>query len=129
MLAVSGILFGIAVPRLAGVLDGIEVEAAASRVITAHNRARMMAIIRSQPVVLRVDSSQLTIYPQKGGAALWSEPGPTASRVSVTGTPHQFTFSPEGLTLGLSNATLRLTRGASRRTIVISRLGRIRLAR
>jgi Tfp pilus assembly protein FimT len=38
------------------------------------------------------------------------------------------TFSPVGITTGLSNASFRLTRGAVSRTVVVSRLGRVRLA-
>jgi prepilin-type N-terminal cleavage/methylation domain-containing protein len=129
VLAVAGILVGIAVPRLAGTLDRIEVEAAAAHLVAAHQRARIMAISRNQVVVLSVDSTALTISPRAGGAALWSEIGPAASGVALAGPTRQFTFSPEGLTLGLSNATLQLSRGGSSRTVVISRLGRVRVRR
>jgi hypothetical protein len=47
--------------------------------------------------------------------------------VTFEGPPRQFTFSPEGFTLGLSNASVPLIRGRSRRTVVISRLGRVRV--
>jgi prepilin-type N-terminal cleavage/methylation domain-containing protein len=129
VLAVTGILLGLAIPSLARTLDGIEVDEAASHLMAAHQRARMMAIARGQVLVLSVDSEQVAIYPRGGPAPLWSEPGPAGSRVALEGTPRQFTFLPEGLTLGLSNATLQLSRGASHRTIVISRLGRVRLVR
>jgi prepilin-type N-terminal cleavage/methylation domain-containing protein len=129
VLAVASILFGIAVPRLAGALDRIEVETAAAHLIAAHQRARMMAIARNQVLVLSIDASALTISPRGGGAPLWSEIGPAGSRVVLTGPARQFTFSPEGITLGLSNATLQLARGASSRTVVISRLGRARVLR
>jgi hypothetical protein len=38
-------------------------------------------------------------------------------------------FSPDGLTLGVSNATLPLARGAAHRAVVVSRLGRVRIVR
>jgi prepilin-type N-terminal cleavage/methylation domain-containing protein len=129
VLAVTGLLFALAIPPLARTLDGIEVDAAATQLIAAHQRARMMSIARSEVLVLSIDSDQLGIYQRDGRALLWAEPGPAASRVTLAGAPNQFTFSPEGLTLGLSNATLQLSRGASRRTVVISRLGRVRLVR
>ena len=128
-LAVAGILVGIAVPRLAATLDQIEVQAAAAHLVAAHQRARIMAITRNQVVVLSIDSAALTISPRGGSAVLWSEIGPAASGVALAGPARQFTFSPEGLTLGLSNATLRLSRGGSTRTLVISRLGRVRIVR
>jgi prepilin-type N-terminal cleavage/methylation domain-containing protein len=127
VLAVVGILLAFAVPSLTRTVDGIEVTAAAARLIAAHQRARMMAIARNQALVLSVDSDQLAIHQRGSMTPLWSEPGPAASRVSIAGTPRRFTFVPEGLTLGLSNASLQLARGASHRTVVISRLGRIRL--
>jgi prepilin-type N-terminal cleavage/methylation domain-containing protein len=129
VIAVIGIVVGIALPQLSRAVDRIEVDAAAGRVIAAHRRARIMAITRSQVLVLSIDSSQLAISPRGGDTILWSEVGPVASHVALVGPSRRFTFSPEGLTLGLSNATLQLVRGASTRTVVVSRLGRIRVTR
>lgn len=129
VVAVAGLLAGITVPLVGRTIDRIEVETAAAHLIAAHHRARIMAISRGQAVILSVDSSALTIAPRNGGAALWSEIGPAASGVALPGPTRQFTFSPEGITLGVSNATLRLARGASSRTVVISRLGRARMVR
>lgn len=128
-LAVTGILVGIAVPRLSVILDGIEVQSAAARLVAAHQRARMMAVTRGRVLVLSVRADSVTISTRGGVAPLWSEPGPAAARVALEGTSRQFTFSPEGLTLGLSNATLRLSRGSALRAVVISRLGRARITR
>jgi Tfp pilus assembly protein FimT len=127
IVAVIGILVGIAIPQLTGAVDRIEVDAAARRLIAAHRRARIMAITRSQVLVLSIDSSQLAIRPRDRDTVLWSEIGPVASHITLSGPSRRFTFSPEGLSLGLSNASLQLTRGASTRTVVVSRLGRIRL--
>jgi Tfp pilus assembly protein FimT len=127
VVAVAGLLFGIALPRLSGALDRIEVESEANHLVAAHRRARIMAITRSQVLVLTIDSANLDIRPRGQASPLWAENGPAAARVTLEGPARQFTFSPVGFTLGLSNATLRLSRGSARRTIVISRLGRVRL--
>jgi type IV fimbrial biogenesis protein FimT len=129
VVAVAGLLLGIALPQLSGALDRIEVIAAANHLAAAHQRARMMAITRSQVLVLSVDPARLAIYPRGQSTLLWTEEGPAASSVVLAGPARQFTFSPEGLTLGLSNATLRLARGSASRTVVVSRLGRVRIAR
>jgi len=129
VLAVTGILAGIALPRLSVIVDGIEVQGAAARLRAAHQRARMMAVTGGRVLVLSVEADSLTITPRGSVATLWSESGPARSRVALEGAPRRFTFSPEGLTLGLSNATLRLHRGASTRAVVISRLGRVRITR
>ena len=129
VVAVAGLLFGIALPRLSGALDHIEVQSEANHLAAAHRRARIMAITRSQVLVLTIDSANLDIRPRGQASPLWAEYGPAAARVVLDGPARQFTFSPQGLTLGFSNATLRLSRGSASRTIVISRLGRVRLVR
>lgn len=129
VLAVAGILLGIAVTGLIRIMDGIHVDAAATHLVAAHQRARMMAVTRGRVLTLSVDPARLSIAPSDGTPALWSESGPAESHVTLTGPSRRFTFSPEGIALGLSNATLRLDRGASSRTIVISRLGRVRVVR
>lgn len=128
-LAVAGILLAIVVPLVSGATDRLQVEAATAQVVTAHQRARMLAISRGQVLTLSVDSAGLSIAPRDGAAPLWLGPGPAAAGVGLSGPTRRFTFSPEGFTLGLSNASLLLTRGASARTVVISRLGRIRVLR
>jgi Tfp pilus assembly protein FimT len=129
LLAVMGILLGIGVTTLVQALDRIGVETAATRLVAAHQRARMMAVTRGKVLVLSVDSSHVTISPRDGPPPLWSESGPAAYGVTLTGPTRRFTFSPEGITLGLSNASLQLDRGSSTRTVVVSRLGRVRVLR
>jgi type IV fimbrial biogenesis protein FimT len=129
VLAVTGILVGLALPRFSVILDGIEVQSAAARLVAAHQRARMLAITRGRVLVLTVRPDSLTIGTAGGAAPLWSEIGPAAGNVALEGMTRRFTFSPEGLTLGLSNATLRLSRGSATRAVVVSRLGRVRITR
>jgi hypothetical protein len=80
-------------------------------------------------LVLSVDSSMLTIRRRDRLTPLWSEPGPASARVALAGPVRQFTFSPEGFSMGLSNATIRLSRGSATRTVILSRLGRARVTR
>ncbi|MEO8090243.1 MAG: GspH/FimT family pseudopilin [Gemmatimonadales bacterium] len=127
VLALGSVLLGVAIPRFSAVVDRIEVADAAGHIAAAHRRARLMAVTQSLVTVLSVDAPALTIRRKGLSPPLWSEAGPTAHRVSLVGPARQFTFSPEGFTLGLSNATLRLTRGSATRTVIISRLGRIRI--
>ena len=125
--ALIGILLGMAVPPLMSALDRIEVAAAASHIAAAHTRARLLAVTRSQVVVLTVDSLALTIRARGAPAPLWSEVGPAQAGVSLIGPGRAFTLSPEGFSLGLSNATLRVSRGKATRAVIVSRLGRVRI--
>jgi prepilin-type N-terminal cleavage/methylation domain-containing protein len=127
VLAVAGILFGVAVPALSLLLDSLAVHAAVSHIEAAHARARLLAITRGKVITLAIDSARIAISPRNDTLALWSEEGPSAQRVHLEGAQRQFTFSPEGFTLGVSNASLQLSRGATRQTLVISRLGRVRV--
>jgi len=127
VLAVAGILFGVAVPALSLLLDSLAVHAAISHIEAAHARARLLAITRGKVITLAIDSARIAISPRNDTLALWSEEGPSAQRVHLEGAQRQFTFSPEGFTLGVSNASLQLSRGATRQTLVISRLGRVRV--
>jgi type II secretion system protein H len=129
VIALAGILTALALPLLSGAMDRIEVEGALNRLIAAHQRARIMAITRGQVVLLSIDSTRLIISSQGGTDSLWSDIGPASAGVELAGPARQFTFSPQGITLGLSNATLQLSRGSSTRALVISRLGRIRIVR
>jgi prepilin-type N-terminal cleavage/methylation domain-containing protein len=129
VLAVGGLLIAIAIPPLSWTVDRIEVEAAANHIVAAHQRARIFAVTHSVVVVLSIDPAQLSIRTRGETAPLWSEPGPEASGVTLAGPSRQFTFAPEGFTVGLSNASLQLTRGSSYRTVVVSRLGRVRIMR
>ena len=126
-LVIAGILLGIALPKFSLFRDQLAVGDEAGRIAAAHRRARITAILESQPVVLIItpDSLRITVTADSGTG--WTEPGPSAHGVALTGGSRQLTFSPEGITTGVANATFRLTRGAASRTVVVSRLGRLRV--
>ena len=129
VLAVAAILLGIGVTSLVRTMDRLSVDGAAAQLVAAHHRARMMAVVRGQVLTLLVDADSVRIAIRAGASPLWSASGPAGSGVSLAGPVRRFTFSPEGLTLGLSNASLQLQRGSTTRTVVISRLGRVRVLR
>jgi prepilin-type N-terminal cleavage/methylation domain-containing protein len=127
VLALIGIVLGIAVPPLSRTLDRIEVAAAASHIAAAHSRARLLAVARNRVVVLTVDSLSLNIRDRGTTVPLWSRRGPALAGVSLNGPARTFTMSPQGYSLGLSNATLRVSRGRATRAVIVSRLGRVRI--
>jgi Tfp pilus assembly protein FimT len=125
-LAICGLLLGIAVPKLDALRDTLAVEQAAQEVAGAHRRTRIMAIMLGRTMVLSVTPESLTIRPP-GDTTSWRARGPSFAGVALQGPAHDITFSPVGITTGVSNATYRLTRGASTRAVVLSRLGRVRI--
>jgi prepilin-type N-terminal cleavage/methylation domain-containing protein len=128
VLAIISLLLGIALPRIGPLHDGWSAEQGAQAVILAHSRARVAAVLLSRPLVLTVAPDSLRIA-TLADSVVWRGPGPTAEGASLAGPIRKLTFSPVGLSMGLSNATFRITRGAAVRTVIVSRLGRVRIQR
>jgi type IV fimbrial biogenesis protein FimT len=127
VLTIIGLLVGIAVPRFQRVADGLAVHHAALELVSAHRRARFVAILQNRMVELTIRADSLTIRIAGEPADLWHATGPEAEGVNLTGPTRPLVFSPVGLTVGVSNASFRLTRGAATRTVIVSRLGRLRV--
>ena len=126
-LLLVGVVLTIALPRLHRLADSLAVERAAREIAAAHRRARMSAILQSRVLELTVDANDLAIRPRGDTTRLWHSDGPAAGGVALAGPQRTLTFSPVGMTFGLSNASFKLTRGAATRTVVVSRLGRVRI--
>jgi Tfp pilus assembly protein FimT len=122
-----GLVTGIAVPQIHRVTDSLAVHRATLEIVSAHRRARVSAILQSRLLELTIRSDTLTIRAAGDTADLWHAPGPDAENVTLSGPTRALVFSPVGLTVGVSNATYRLSRGTATRTIIISRLGRLRV--
>lgn len=127
VLAVIGLTFGIALPRLDALWNSLAVSRAAEEIVAAHRRARVLAVLRGRPVLLSVTRDSLTIRLAGASADEWGGSGPAAVGVSLPGPMRRITFSPVGLAMGLSNASFPLARGSATRTVIVSRLGRIRV--
>ena len=127
-LLIVGVVVTIALPRIQRVNDSLAVDRAAQEIAAAHRRARMAAVLQSRPLELTIDPGNLTLRSSGTIAPIWRANGPSADRVLLAGPPRTLTFSPVGITVGVSNASFVLTRGAARRTVVVSRLGRVRIA-
>ena len=125
-LAVIGLTIGIVTPRIASMQDRLAVEQAAQHLVAAHRRARITSILRSRPAVLTIGPDSFSIRMAGESADVWGSRGPAGWGVTLAGPVRRLTFSPVGITTGLSNATFRLSRGSAVRTIVVSRLGRVR---
>ena len=78
VLAIIGLLLGIALPGLTPLRDGWSAEQAAQAVILAHGRARVAAILSSRPLVLTVAPDSLRIA-TLADSVVWRGPGPAAS--------------------------------------------------
>jgi prepilin-type N-terminal cleavage/methylation domain-containing protein len=127
VLAITGLLVGIAIPRFQRVADSLAVHHAALEIESAHRRARVSAILQNRLLQLTILQDTLSIRVPGAPTDLWQAAGPTADGVMLSGPTRPLIFSPVGLTVGVSNATFRLSRGAASRTVIVSRLGRLRV--
>lgn len=128
-LAVATLLLAIALPRFTALKQGVSVERAAQSIAAAHRRARAVAILHGRPAVLSVAAQTLRITLAGAGQPHWSHPGPAQDGVTLAEPSRDLTFSPLGITTGLSNASFHLSLGSASRTVVVSRLGRVRISR
>ncbi len=130
-LAIVGVLATIALPAARRLGDAIATDGAARAVVAAHRVARFSAIMRSRRTLLHVTAESLTVRVIEGpdSVTLWRRSGPALDGVTLAGPSRALVFAPTGLPMGVSNATFQLTRGSVVRRVVVSRLGRTRIAR
>ncbi len=128
-LAVASLLLAIALPAVTALKQGVSVERSAQELAAAHRRARATAIAVGRPAILSVAARTLRITIVGAEQPHWSAPGPAEEGVTLAEAPRELTFSPLGITTGLSNASFNLSLGTARRTLVVSRLGRVRIVR
>jgi prepilin-type N-terminal cleavage/methylation domain-containing protein len=131
VLAIIGILAAIAVPSSAALLAGVLTDRAAHELMAAHRVARFTAIMRGRVTRLEITPDSVVVRLVEGpdSGVVWRQSGPAADGVTLAGPAYPLVFTPLGLPRGLGNATYTLTRGSARCSVVISRLGRLRLVR
>ncbi len=126
----AGALAGATVPRAVALRDRLAVEQAAAQLVESVRRARHAAFLAHAAAALRItpDTIALDLVEGPDTTAAWRDPGPVAAgvRLAASGT---IVFTPNGLGLGPSNRRYDLSRGTVRRTLVVSRLGRVRVER
>jgi hypothetical protein len=92
----------------------------------AARREHRLSLLRITP-----DSLAIRTVPSAGApdTVLYSlSPGPALAGVALTSPPHTTVFAPDGVAMGLSNATHVLRKGGAQRRVVVSRLGRVRIS-
>jgi type IV fimbrial biogenesis protein FimT len=131
VLAVAAALAATAAPSAAALLAAMQTEWAARELMAAHRVARFTAIERGQPTLLEVSAESLLVRQvrERDTLVVWRAAGPAALGVSLAGPDAPLAFAPTGIPRGVANATYHLQRGSTQRQVIVSRLGRLRLAR
>jgi len=129
-MALVGVLLALAVPGLGAMRDRLAVHAAASAIIAAHARARIVARTERRVAVLALspDSIVLRVVLSPGDTLeRWRDQGPGVGGVTTAGLPRRVLFAPSGVSMGLANGTYSVARGGFRKQVIVSRYGRIRV--
>jgi hypothetical protein len=107
------------------------VDREAGTLLVAYQRARLVASTRGVPVRLLVTAERIAAYVIRAAdsSLAWQAPGPSASGVQLVALPAPPLFVPSGVAIGVSNGRYVLAKGSISRTLIASRLGRLRVSR
>lgn len=125
-IAISGILFGLAIPRLGGRFDSIAVRGAASDVAGAFAIARHAAVARGAYVSVRIDSARRSVVVASGNDTLLRREIGVVHGAAIHSNRDSMAYDPVGLGYGAANQSIVVRRGSASDTVIISRLGRVR---
>ena len=129
VLVIIGLLSLIAVREMGHYLDRIAARSAVAEAAEVIQQARDEALARRAVVSVKIDTSTGELTMRERGRALAVHALAHAHRVDLTSTRDSLAFDVRGLGYGASNLTLVVRRGHAAETLVVSRLGRVRLGR
>jgi len=129
-LSVLGLLLGLAAGTAGRWADRARVELATAQLLDAYRRTRSVARAWGRPAELVITADSLVVRAvwHAESTEVWRGPGPAQAGVALSPTVHITQFLPSGGAGGVANVTHLLVRGAARRQVVVSRLGRIRVS-
>jgi Tfp pilus assembly protein FimT len=126
VLAIIGIVAGMAFPRLAMVRDQAAVRAGATSTVALLSIARRAAIRRGVVTAVTFDSITGTITVFAGRDTIVRRPLGEIHGVSLSVSRDSISYAPNGMGFGAANTRIVVARGQALDTITTSRLGRVR---
>jgi len=134
-IVIIGIITGLGVPNAVALGDRLAVERQTAAVMHGYQHARLAALTTLQPARLTVRPERMTVYllGSRGGvpdsSLAWEAPGVAGQGVVLRSSPGPVTIVPSGLATGVANGRYILEKGGISRTLIVSRLGRLRIER
>ena len=126
VLCVFSILSAIAIPRVAGLLDRIHVNGAAQEIESLFSAARHLAIARSAPATVEIDTARRLIRISVGGDTVRVRDLAGTHDVRLSASRVKMSYSPTGFGYGAANLSVVVRRKSAVDTVFVSRLGRVR---
>ena len=126
VLAMVGVICGIAVPRFADYRDQIEVDAATSDIVSLLSTARHAAVRRNTVTAVSFDTATgvVTVFARRD--TIERRPLFAAHGVHIAASRDSIAYSANGMGYGAANTRVVLTRGVHADTLTVSRLGRVK---
>ena len=134
-IVIIAIIAGLGIPNAMALGDRLAVERQAAAVMHGYQRARLAALTSLQPARLTVRADRTTVYllldrsGTRDSILAWDAPGPASEGVMLRSSPGPVTIVPSGIAIGVGNGRYVLERGRISRSLVASRLGRLRVDR
>jgi len=125
VLAISGVLAALALPRLVGFRNASAVRSAASEVAAAFTLARQSAIMGRSTVAVVFDTAAGVITVRSGSRVVSRRQLRAIYSVLVSANRDSAVYDARGLGYGVSNITIGIRRGSFVDTLTMSRLGRL----
>lgn len=129
VLMIISLISIIAVRELGHYLDRIAARSAVAEAAEVIQQARDEALARHAIVSVSIDTANAELALRERGRELAVHALGHAHRVKLATTRDSLAFDVRGLGYGASNLTLVAKRGRAAETLVVSRLGRVRVAR
>ena len=126
VLAMLGLVAGIAVPRFTAYRDWIATEAAATSALALLSTARHAAIRRATVTAVHFDTALAVVTVFAGTDTLLRRPLGAVHGVRLRASRDSIAYAPNGMGFGAANTQIILSRGAAADTVTVSRLGRAR---
>ena len=129
VLMIIGLLSIIGVREVGHYLDRIAARAAVVEAAEVIEQARDEALARHAIISVKIDTANTELALRERGRGLATHALGHAYRVSLSSTRDSLAFDVRGLGYGASNLTMIARRGRAAETLVVSRLGRVRVSR
>ena len=127
VLMIIGLISIIAVREVGHYLDRIAARSAIAEAGEVIQQARDEALARHAIVSVSIDTARAELALRERGYLLSVHALGHAHRIALSATRDSLAFDVRGLGYGASNLTLIAKRGRAAETLVVSRLGRVKL--
>lgn len=126
VVAITGILLSVAIPRTQLILDRQSVRSAAADVVSSLNSARALALAGHSAVAVDIDSVAGVLRIRRGNELILQRSLREVYGVWLSRSRDSLAYDAHGLGRGAANLSIVVRRRAAVETVFVSRMGRVR---